>query len=136
VRLGARRTAPILAVLLTVGGLTTVGCGPSETNGPPSAPDTASPEGIRAQGAVQAAIADFAERRGVEPDDVEVAAYAEVTWPDGSIGCPQPGMSYTQALVPGARLILSAGGHPGSYHSVRGGAFSYCERPKPPVPNG
>ena len=29
-----------------------------------------------------------------------------VTWPDGSLGCPEPGNSYTQALVEGYQIGL------------------------------
>ena len=29
-----------------------------------------------------------------------------MTWTDGSLGCPQKGMSYTQALVEGELLLL------------------------------
>ena len=45
-------------------------------------------------------------------EDVTVVSYEDVTWPDGALGCPEPGMSYTQALVPGARLVLEADGVP------------------------
>jgi hypothetical protein len=30
-------------------------------------------------------------------------------WNDGSLGCPEPGMMYTQALVNGYWLIIEAG---------------------------
>lgn len=55
---------------------------------------------------VEAAKADLAQRLRVEPEEVVVVSFQEVTWPDGSLGCPQPGMSYTQALVEGHRVAL------------------------------
>jgi hypothetical protein len=55
---------------------------------------------------VAPAIADLAGRLGVSPGDIEVVSAEEVTWPDGSLGCPEPGMSYTQALVNGAKVVL------------------------------
>jgi hypothetical protein len=55
---------------------------------------------------VAAAIDDLARRLGAPPEDIEVLSAEEVTWPDGSLGCPEPGMSYTQALVNGAKVVL------------------------------
>jgi hypothetical protein len=31
-----------------------------------------------------------------------------VTWPDGALGCPEPGIVYTQALVPGYWVVVEA----------------------------
>lgn len=58
---------------------------------------------------VTAAITDLAEHLDIAAEDVAVVSYEDVTWPDGALGCPEPGMSYTQALVPGTRLVLEAG---------------------------
>jgi hypothetical protein len=55
---------------------------------------------------VAPAIDDLAGRLGISPDDIEVVSAEEVTWPDGSLGCPEPGVSYTQALVDGSRAVL------------------------------
>ena len=55
---------------------------------------------------VEPAVADLAERLGVEPSEIEVVMAERVTWPDGSLGCPEPGMSYTQALVEGSKVVL------------------------------
>jgi hypothetical protein len=45
----------------------------------------------------------------------------QVTWSDGSLGCPQPGTMYTQALVPGFRVIAKSPSGELVYHSdVRG----------------
>lgn len=97
-------------------------------------------EDVIASEPVQAAIADLAERQSVEPDAVTVAGHRAVTWSDGSLGCPQPGMMYTQALVPGHQLILEVDGELFSYHSgdrgAQAGQFSYCADPKPPTETG
>ncbi len=55
---------------------------------------------------VAPARVDLADRLGVEPEDLEVVTAETVTWPDGSLGCPEPGMSYTQALVDGSKVVL------------------------------
>ena len=55
---------------------------------------------------VDPAIDDLAGRLGAPPEDIEVVTAEEVTWPDGSLGCPEPGMSYTQAMVEGSKVTL------------------------------
>ncbi|MFZ0015637.1 MAG: hypothetical protein WAL25_16145, partial [Acidimicrobiia bacterium] len=45
------------------------------------------------------ALVDDASRRlGIDVGAVEVLSSESVTWSDGSLGCPEPGMFYTQAL--------------------------------------
>lgn len=39
------------------------------------------------------------------------------TWPDASLGCPQPGMSYAQMETKGFVIELEAGGKKYRYHS-------------------
>ena len=55
---------------------------------------------------VAAAIADFALRNRLDPADVALRRLQAVTWPDGALGCPQPGSMVTQALVDGYWLEL------------------------------
>lgn len=83
----------------------------------------------------QAAVDDLAQRLGVSPDEIEVGPLEEVTWRDGAIGCPQPGQSYTQALVPGARLILVVDGTQYAYHGEGDEPLFYCEDPEEPLPS-
>ncbi len=82
---------------------------------------------------VDAARADLAGLVGADPSEVLVVSVEAVTWRDGSIGCPQPGMSYTQALVPGTRIILELGGVQYSYHAGRNGEPFYCAIPSEPL---
>lgn len=77
---------------------------------------------------VAEAVADLSAHVGVDPADIVVVAGAAVTWSDGSLGCPQPGMSYTQALVPGYRIVLTAGGVEYAYHGRDGGSPFLCDR--------
>lgn len=71
-------------------------------------------------------VADAAELTGSPVSEVVVVSSTEVTWPDGSLGCPQPGMRYPQALVNGHRIIVRAGGRELDYR-VRGpGRFRRC----------
>ena len=83
------------------------------------------------------ATADLAERLGVDASSIEVVAVERVTWSDGSVGCPQPGMNYTQALVPGSRIVLRSGGVAYAYHAADGRAPFYCpaSQATAPTPN-
>jgi len=69
---------------------------------------------------------DAARQGGVSVDDVRVTNAIAVTWPDGSLGCPEPGMTYTQALVPGYRILVRAGDRALQYHASRTGHFVLC----------
>ena len=91
----------------------------------------ASPE---AQPLVDSAKADAAKRFGV---DAQVTSVQRVTWRDGSLGCPQKGMAYTEALVPGWRLTLKAGERSFDYHASNGGRVIYCApgRAQEPLPD-
>jgi len=74
-------------------------------------------------------VADAATRLGVDPSVVAIVdAHAE-TWPDGSLGCPEPGMMYTQALVDGYQVIVEAHGTQLDYRGGGTGQFQLCENP-------
>lgn len=72
-----------------------------------------------------AIVADLAAR-GVEGEPVLVWSEA-VTWPNGALGCPKPGMSYTQALVDGMRVVVTVDGTTYDYRFGRGNAPRLCE---------
>jgi thiamine pyrophosphate-dependent acetolactate synthase large subunit-like protein len=85
------------------------------------------------QEAVAAAFAD-AQARTTLP--VVLIGSEDVTWRDGSLGCPQRGMAYTQALVPGYRVRLQAGDRAFDYHASARGALVLCPegRARSPAP--
>jgi hypothetical protein len=94
-----------------------------------------SPSGPLASGAVpvavvNAAIADAATVSGVDPSAITVVSAEPKTWNDGSLGCPQPGQLYTQALVPGYQVILDANGKKMDYRATASGDVKLCENPK------
>jgi hypothetical protein len=117
--------------------------GTAEPDAPPSATpapsiDAASPdESPAVSGDVPEALlaemlADAARRSGPS-DEPRVVLAEAVTWSDGSLGCPSPGMGYTQALVPGYRVVIEAGAIELHYHAAASGAFTYCADPEPPA---
>ena len=74
-----------------------------------------------------AAVADLAARLRANPSTIEVIRAEQVTWPDGSLGCPQPDMGYTQALVEGYRVILGHDGRVFLYHAGSDARPFMCE---------
>lgn len=50
-------------------------------------------------------IADAAAHLGVPGSSVVLARADRVVWSDAGLGCPQPGMGYTQAVEPGYRIV-------------------------------
>ena len=63
---------------------------------------------------------DASKRAGVPLAEVTLLTLEPVTWSDGSAGCPEPGMMYTQALVPGYRIRAAGCGEAGAnYHAGR-----------------
>ena len=71
-------------------------------------------------------VDDLARRALVKHDAITVASATEQQWPDGALGCAQPGQMYTQMIVPGYRVVLQAAGNRYAYHSDRRGNFVVC----------
>ena len=67
-------------------------------------------------------------RRLGEPviDPTVISAVAK-TWNDGSLGCPQPGELYTQALVDGFQVVLEIDGEGFDYRVGSGTDVRLCE---------
>lgn len=76
---------------------------------------------------VEAATVDLVKRISINPDDVTVVVAQEKTWNDGSLGCPEPGMVYTQALVDGYSVLLEVDGRLYPYHAGSDGVPFLCE---------
>ena len=79
---------------------------------------------------------DASKRAGVPLAEVTLLTLEPVTWADGSLGCPEPGMMYTQALVRGYRIRVDAAGTPMTYHTGATSTFVLCppERAQEPSP--
>ncbi|MGI9529815.1 MAG: hypothetical protein ACR2NG_08890 [Acidimicrobiia bacterium] len=92
---------------------------------------------------VELALQDLEGR--VDQDRViRVVVAHELTWPDGSLGCPQPDSAYTQALVDGYRIEFADGTYRFVYHGAVGsepflcvegeeGSPALAEVPAPPI---
>jgi hypothetical protein len=77
--------------------------------------------------AIEKLRAEVAAQQSVSASDVKVLSAQAVNWPNGALGCPQPGMMYTQAIVPGYRVELEAAGKRFVYHASTKGSFKQCD---------
>lgn len=74
-------------------------------------------------------INDLAVRTGSDPAAIVLSGAEAVIWNDGSLGCPRPGVRYTQEQVEGYRVMLRVDGRDYDYRVGRRGVFVLCERP-------
>jgi hypothetical protein len=100
------------------------GCAPVESQTPP--PKEPPVTVVNLQFVTEKALADATRLTGLERAKLEVVEAADVTWRDGSLGCPQEGMQYTMALVPGYRVRIQAGDRLLDYHASSRGGLSLC----------
>lgn len=131
--------ARFFAFLGLVGLLTAAGCSMAADPVVPSRKPVPVPAGERAAaspapvaGEVPAEMldkirADLAERQGFAASAIKVASAESVNWPNGALGCAKPGEMVTQAIVPGYRVLLEAGGKQYAYHAAQRGFFRLCE---------
>ncbi len=75
---------------------------------------------------VDPVVADIARLAGVSVDQVVVQSAESVTFPDAGLGCPVPGMAYTQVQVDGYRIVAVAGGTTYDYRGTGPGTFRLC----------
>jgi hypothetical protein len=141
------RTAVVALALVAAGALAGCDPAPSTTPSPASTPTvvaaSASPSvtgsssssgttgGVTAPSGIPAdhwaaLLADL-ERRQVPTTALEVVTAKAVTWPNGSLGCPRPGTSYTQALIDGYQVVVKAGGTTYDYRFGSSSTPRLCE---------
>lgn len=66
------------------------------------------------------AVRDLAAKLGIPASNIIVAESGETTWPDTSLGMPEPGKMYAQMLTEGFRVVLNAAGKKYEYHFGEG----------------
>ena len=76
---------------------------------------------------VRRAVTEEAARRfNVASSAVVLTRAEQVTWPDGSLGCPEPGRMYTQMLVSGYRVVAKTTAGELVYHTDSRGKLATC----------
>ena len=96
--------------------LLVAGCGlgvPSGASPEPSVPAEAVP-------LVAEAKSKLARDKGIDPSQITLKSIEPTIFNDSSLGCPEPGRSYLQAITPGYIITLQAGGQTYEYHAGRG----------------
>ena len=107
---------------------------PSAASGEPSNDGSGSGSGPGGEVMLPASItdpivADAATRLAVDPSAVKIVSAKPETFSDGSLGCPEPGMMYTQALVDGYQVVVEANGTQLDYRGSGPGQFRLCKNP-------
>ena len=84
--------------------------------------------GLSAFMKVETAARTFLEEEmSIDSASPTLAKIERVDWSDGSLGCPTPGFSYAQVIVPGFSLVFDNGGESVEIHSnVDGSQLVAC----------
>ena len=77
---------------------------------------------------------DLAERLNVASSSIKEHTVRIVQWKSGARGCPDPNMSYTMVIVPGALIVFAVGDDVHRYHSGRDGVPFYCPADRAEAP--
>jgi hypothetical protein len=80
------------------------------------------------------AIDALSAELGIPKDRIEVESVTAVDWPDGSLGCPKPGMGYLTVITPGHRIALRADGTTYAVHEAGGRAIVCLQASAAPGP--
>ncbi|HKL52242.1 MAG TPA: hypothetical protein VJ908_13820 [Wenzhouxiangellaceae bacterium] len=119
-----------LTLLTAILGLALAGCTGDAPTGAPDAPDGREEPSMgidpQLEPFVSQAREDLARRLEIDKTEITVIDAGFVTWPNSALGCPEPDMMYTQALVPGYRIRLRADGALHHYHGAEGRPPGYC----------
>ncbi len=122
-----RPSAPASAGWLLVGSMAAACASAGGPEPPPSSQAPPTRPALPSIDAITAAVrADAARVTGRDVSELVVESAEPVTWSDGSLGCPRPDMSYTQALVPGYRIRIRSGERMLDYHASQRGQFVLC----------
>jgi hypothetical protein len=97
-------------------------------------PTASLPEDESARVLVDVARNDLASRLGVAVDEIGLADFQYVVWPNAGLGCPQPEMAYTQVQVEGYLIRLHYGKRLFDYHGGGRREPFLCENPAPGGP--
>ena len=89
------------------------------------------------QAILEPILAEAAARAKVTREQLVIVRAEPVVWNDGSLGCPEPGKMYTQALVHGYWVVIEAAGQTYDFRVGGGGSFRLCPagRGRPPLPS-
>lgn len=76
---------------------------------------------------ISSARDDLAKQLKVSATDIVVINWEEIQWSDGSLGCPEPGKFYTQAIVPGYQVTFEFNNQQYEYHTNKNSRLVTCK---------
>ena len=82
---------------------------PSETPGPTSTPNISRAQSELPEAILRPILNEAAKLAKVPSEQLVIVRAEAVVWNDGSLGCPEPGMEYAQALVNGYWVVIKRG---------------------------
>jgi hypothetical protein len=88
------------------------------------------------QGILEPILNKAAELAKVAPEQLVIVRAEPAAWNDSSLGCPEPGIIYTQALVNGYWVVIGAAGKNYDFRVDGRGNFRLCAlgQGRPPSP--
>jgi hypothetical protein len=95
------------------------------------AADTPTAGAADAQAMTEKVRQDLAQRLSLAATDIQLVSAVPLTWPDASLGCPQPDMMYAQMQTPGYLIKLNAADKLYEYHTDMGENMVDCENGVP-----
>ena len=98
----------------------------SAERAPEQEPSTGSVVGEVPDDLLDRIYADLEKQIGADRSDFELLRAEAVEWPDGSLGCGEPGQMYTQALVRGYRIEIGYDDQKYDYRASEQGYFKLC----------
>jgi hypothetical protein len=109
---------------------------PSETPAPTSTPQMSRVESQVPEAILGPILNEAAKLANVPPQQLVIVRAEAVVWNDGSLGCPEPGMEYAQALINGYWVVIKATGKVYDFRAGRDGSFRLCPEGcgHPPLP--
>jgi hypothetical protein len=110
------------------------GITPGASHKPVPVPSSAPPQGKLVTAEVPPDLiekmrADLAQHAGISASAAKVVRAESIEWPNGALGCPEKGMMYTQAIVPGYVVEFEHAGKTYSYRASKAGTFKLCANP-------
>ena len=110
---------------------------PSETPAPTSTPHMSGAAPQVPEAILNSILKEAAKLANVPTQELVIVRAEAVVWNDGSLGCTEPGMQYTQALINGYWVVIKAAGQTYDFRVDRRGSFRLCPegRGHPPRPS-
>jgi hypothetical protein len=93
---------------------------------PPMTGETPPVKGRVPQAILDPILNQAAALARVDREQLVIVRAESVVWNDGSLGCPEPGMMYTQALVNGYWVVIDVAGQKYDFRVGSRGSFRLC----------